>query len=208
MKKVIIVTPFASKTSILKYSKIPLIGIENGIELISKCNLPVALGIGDFDTLDYQTALKYLKPNQIVRLDPHKYMTDTEAAVSYMQKLGFDEMIILCSLSKRYDQAHALLLLTKKYPKCKIYLEDDNNFITYYGKGNHVIQKQDYRYVGFFGFPTAVIGFDNSSYKNKKIKLDFTETKAISNELLDRVVEIDVYKGGVLVVQSKEKVND
>ena len=145
MKKVIIVTPFASKTSILKYSKIPLIGIENGIELISKCNLPVALGIGDFDTLDYQTALKYLKPNQIVRLDPHKYMTDTEAAVSYMQKLGFDEMIILCSLSKRYDQAHALLLLTKKYPKCKIYLEDDNNFITYYGKGNHVIQKQDYR---------------------------------------------------------------
>ena len=91
MKKVIIVTPFASKASILKYSKIPLIGIENGIELISKCNLPVALGIGDFDTLDYQTALKYLKPNQIVRLDPHKYMTDTEAAVSYMQKLGFDE---------------------------------------------------------------------------------------------------------------------
>lgn len=208
MRKVVIVTSFASKACIMKYAKIPLIGVERGIELIAKCGLPIALGIGDFDTLDYQTALEYLKPNQIVRLNPHKDLSDTEAAVSYMQKLGFDEMIILCSLKGRYDHAHALLLLTKRFPKCKIYLEDENNFITYYGKGNHVIQKQDYRYVGFFGFPEAVISVDNSAYKAKKLKLDFTETKAISNELLDRVAEIDVHKGGVLVVQSKEKTND
>ena len=41
-----------------------------------------------------------------------------------------------------------------------------------------------------------------------EMKLKFTETKAVSNELLDRVAEIDVHKGGVLVVQSKEKEND
>ena len=204
MKKVIIVTPFASKTSILKYSKIPLIGIENGIELISKCNLPVALGIGDFDTLDYQTALKYLKPNQIVRLDPHKYMTDTEAAVSYMQKLGFDEMIILSSLKERYDITHQLLLLTKKYPNCKITIEDENNSVTYLKKGSHVIQKQDFKYVGLFGFPEAVISVDNSQYKSKKMKVSFTDTKSISNSVLDRVIEMEVYKGGVLLVLSKE----
>lgn len=205
MKKVVIVTSFASKSSILKYSKIPLIGVEKGIELIAKCNLPIALGIGDFDTLDYQEATNYLKSNQIVRLNTHKDVSDTEAAVEYMQKLGFDEMIILCSLKGRYDHSHALLLLTKKYPKCKIYLEDENNFITYLGKGNHVIQKQDYKYVGFFGFPEAVISIDNSAYNAKKLKLNFTETKAISNELLDRVAEIEVHKGGVLVVQSKER---
>ena len=135
-------------------------------------------------------------------------MSDAEAAVNYMQKLGFDEMIILCSLKVRYDYAHSLLLLTKKYPKCKIYIEDDNNFITYYGKGNHIIQKQDYRYVGFFGFPEAVISFDNSAYKIKKMKLTFTDSKAISNDILERIVQIDVHKGGVLVVQSKEKVNE
>ena len=38
-----------------------------------------------------------------------------------------------------------------------------------------------------------------------KLKLDFTETKAISNELLDRIAEIEIHKGGVLVVQSKER---
>lgn len=208
MRKVVIVTSYASKASILKYSKIPLIGVEKGIELIAKCNLPIALGIGDFDTLDYQVALSYLKPNQIVRLDPNKNMLDAEAAVNYMQKLGFDEMVILSSLKCRYDNAHALLLLTKKYPKCKIYLEDDNNFISYYGKGNHIIQKQDYKYVGFFGFPEAVISLENSAYKLKKHKISFTDTKAISNDLLDRVVQIDVHKGGILVVQSKEKAND
>lgn len=205
MRKVVIVTSFATKTSIMKYSKIPLIGVEKGIELIAKCNLPVALGLGDFDTLDYQVALKYLKPNQIIRLDPHKEMSDAEAVVNYMQKLGFDEMIILSSLKARYDYVHSLLLLTKKYPNCKIYIEDDNNFITYYGKGNHIIQKQDYRYLGFFGFPEAVISLDNSAYKIKKQKIKFTDSKVIRNDILERIAQIDVYKGGILVVQSKEK---
>lgn len=80
--------------------------------------------------------------------------------------------------------------------------------ISYYGKGTHLIQKQDYRYLGLFGFPNAIISFENSEYKSKKLKLDFTETKSISSGLLDRVVEIDVHKGGILVVQSKEKDND
>ena len=135
-------------------------------------------------------------------------MTDTEAAVDYMQKLGFDEMIILSSIKGRYDHVHSLLLLLKKYSQCKLSIEDDNNLITYLEKGNHIIQKQDYKYVGFFGFPEAIISVDNSAYKVKKLKLKFTETKAVSNELLDRVAEIDVHKGGVLVVQSKEKEND
>ena len=125
-----------------------------------------------------------------------------------MQKLGFDEMIILSSIKGRYDHVHSLLLLLKKYSQCKLSIEDDNNLITYLEKGNHIIQKQDYKYVGFFGFPEAIISVDNSAYKVKKLKLKFTETKAVSNELLDRVAEIDVHKGGVLVVQSKEKEND
>lgn len=208
MRKIVIVTSYASKNSILKYAKVPLIGIERGIELIAKCGLPIALGIGDFDTLDYKEATKYLKPSQIVRLNSHKDLSDTEAAVEHMQKLGFDEMIILCSLKGRYDHSHALLLLTKKYSNCKICLEDDNNYIYYLEKGTHIIQKQDYKYIGFFGFPEAVISVDNSAYNSRKLKLNFTETKAISNELLDRVAEIEIHKGGVLVVQSKEKSND
>jgi len=208
MRKVVIVTSYASKNLILKYAKTPLIGVEKGIELIAKCGLPIALGIGDFDSLDYATALEYLKPNQIVRLNPHKNISDSEEAVDYMQKLGFDEMVILCSLKGRYDHTHSLILLTKKFPKCRIYLEDDNNFITYYNKGSHVIQKQDYRYIGFFGFPQTIVSSETLLNTSKKIKLDFTDTNSISNELLDRVVEIDVHKGGVLVVLSKEKTYD
>lgn len=208
MRKVVIVTSNASKNSILKYSNVPLIGVDKGIELIHKCQLTIALGIGDFDTLDYQMALTYLKPNQIVRLNPHQDISNIEAAVQYMQKLGFDEMIVLSSLKERLDYTHSLMLILKKYSQCNISLEDDNNLISYYGKGTHLIQKQDYRYLGLFGFPNAIISFENSEYKSKKLKLDFTETKSISSGLLDRVVEIDVHKGGILVVQSKEKDND
>lgn len=208
MKKVVLVTSLASKKSIMKYQNLPLIGIERGIELIAKCNLPIALGIGDFDTLDYELVSKYLKPNQIVRLKKEKDLSDTEAAVIHMQKLGFDEIVILASLAKRYDHSHALLLLTNKFSKCKIYIEDDNNFVAYLAKGSHLIQRQDYNYIGFFGFPKAVVSLDNSKYPMKKMKLDFTTTKAISNELLERVVSLEVHKGGVLVVQSKDDEND
>lgn len=208
MKKVVLVTSLASKKSIMKYQNLPLIGIERGIDLIAKCNLPIALGIGDFDTLDYELVSKYLKPNQIIRLKKEKDLSDTEAAVIHMQKLGFDEIVILASLAKRYDHSHALLLLTNKFSKCKIYIEDDNNFVTYLAKGSHLIQRQDYKYIGFFGFPKAVVSLDNSKYPMKKMKLDFTTTKAISNELLERVVSLEVHKGGVLVVQSKDDEND
>lgn len=208
MKKVVLVTSLASKKSIMKYQNLPLIGIERGIDLIAKCNLPIALGIGDFDTLDYELVSKYLKPNQIIILKKEKDLSDTEAAVIHMQKLGFDEIVILASLAKRYDHSHALLLLTNKFSKCKIYIEDDNNFVTYLAKGSHLIQRQDYKYIGFFGFPKAVVSLDNSKYPMKKMKLDFTTTKAISNELLERVVSLEVHKGGVLVVQSKDDEND
>ena len=95
-------------------------------------------------------------------------------------------------------------MLTKKYPNCKITIEDENNSVTYLKKGSHVIQKQDFKYVGLFGFPEAVISVDNSQYKSKKMKLSFTDTKSISNSVLDRVIEMEVYKGGVLLVLSKE----
>ena len=204
MRKVIIVTSTASKNTILKYSKVPLIGVENGIELIYKLNLPIALGIGDFDTLDYQTALQYLKRTQIVRLNKEKEISDTEGAVSYMEKLGFDEMVILASLKGRYDVTHNLLLLTKKYPNCKVSIEDDTSMVTYLKKGSHLIQKQDYKYMGFFGFPEAIISIDNSLYRAKKMKINFTDSKVISNDFLERVVDIEVHNGGVLLIQSKE----
>lgn len=204
MRKVVIVTHIAQKNSILKYSNIPLIGVGNGVEVIARCNLPIALGIGNFDTLDYQNVTSILKPNQIVRLNNENNISEVEGAVDYMQKLGFDEMIILSSLKERYDITHQLLLLTKKYPNCKITIEDENNSVTYLKKGSHVIQKQDFKYVGLFGFPEAVISVDNSQYKSKKMKVSFTDTKSISNSVLDRVIEMEVYKGGVLLVLSKE----
>ena len=204
MRKVIIVTSTASKNSILKYAKVPLIGVENGIELIYKLNLPIALGIGDFDTLDYQTALQYLKRTQIVRLNKDKDISDTEGAINYMEKLGFDEMVILASVKGRYDVTHNLLLLTKKYPNCKVSIEDDTSMVTYLKKGSHLIQKQDYRFLGFFGFPEGVISIDNSLYRAKKMKVNFTESKVISGDILDRVVDVEVHSGGILLIQSKE----
>ena len=108
MRKVVIVTSYASKNLILKYAKTPLIGVEKGIELIAKCGLPIALGIGDFDSLDYATALEYLKPNQIVRLNPHKNISDTEEAVDYMQKLGFDRKVLLFSFRNLLGELHFL----------------------------------------------------------------------------------------------------
>lgn len=205
MRKLVIATSFATDRLIQKYAGLPFIGVENGIKKVFDSKEDLILAICDFDTLKYSDIKEKISDDKIIALNEKKDYSDTEEAILKAKELGYDEIIILASLQKRYDHSHALLLLLKKYAELRISIEDENNFISYYQKGNYIIQKQDYRYFGLFGFPEAVVSVDNSLYGVKKMKLDFTTTNAISNSLLDRVAIFNVYKGGVLFVQSKDK---
>lgn len=201
MDKVIIVTSFTSEKMILKYKDYPLIGVEKGIKKILDLNLKPVFAISDFDTfsLDEITNIDF----EIEKLPSEKDYSDTEYALIRARELYKDvEIVILGSLSKRYDHSHALLLLLKKYSN--VVLEDENNAIYCFEKGDYGLFKEDYSYLGIFGFPSCKVSLEGVYYKVENLELSFVETKAISNSFINDYVDVHVLKGTLLLVLSKD----
>jgi thiamine pyrophosphokinase len=68
--------------------------------------------IGDLDSVNDESLQAFeLAGTQIVRYPQRKDFTDLELALIYVQELGFDEIIVLGALGRRWDQTLANLLL-------------------------------------------------------------------------------------------------
>lgn len=206
MNKVCIVTSFASYESILKHKDSILVGVEKGIKHIFDLGLIPSFCVSDFDTLDYKEIEEDVKNINILKLPSEKDYSDTEfALIKSIELFNPSEVVILCSLSSRYDHSHSLLLLLKKYINNNVKLVDDLNMIRAFEKGNYYINKEDYSYLGVFGFPSGVITLKEVKYEVSDYKLDFCETKAISNEIINEFANIDVKEGNILLVLSRDK---
>lgn len=203
MDKIVIVTSFASEYLINKYKNEILIGVENGINKILNLKLKPSVCISDFDTINYDKICN--KDLNIIKLPCEKDFSDTEEAIKKAIELyNVKEIIILCSLEKRYDHSHSLLLLLKKYKDYDIKLIDDNNLIKVLSNGKYLIKKDDYKYLGVFGFPKGVLSISGVKYDVNNYYLDFCETRAISNDILDDEIEINVISGDILLTLSKD----
>ena len=205
MSKVIIVTPSASKELIHQYHSYPMIGVEKGIELLLKEKIMPKFVVGDFDSYPIEKIKGKLDETKIIKLNQDKDESDLEKAlIIATERFGYDDVIILSSLYGRYDHSHALLLLLKKYHKIHLQIEDEQNRLLYFEKGNHVVMQDDFSYVGLFGFPSAIVTMENTKYPVHKLKLNFWEVKAISNVMLVKATLFTVHKGSCLLVLSKD----
>lgn len=201
MDKVILVTSFASEKLILEYKDNHLFAIEKGIKKLSDLSLKAELAISDFDT--YKINEFENSDIEIEKLPEEKDYSDTEYALIKARNLYPNKkIIILASLEKRYDHSHALLLLLKKYKN--VILKDDHNSIYYFDEGKYILDKEDYTYLGAFGFPNCKISINGVYYKVNNLELSFLETKAISNSFTSSKVEVEIIKGGALIVLSKD----
>ncbi len=203
MDKVIIVTSFASDSLIDLYKNEALICVEKGINKVLNFGLKPLLCVSDFDTFNYNDINN--KGLNIIKLPCEKDYSDTEESIKKTIEI-YDpkEIIILCSLEKRYDHSHSLLLLLKKYKDYDIKLIDDNNFIKVLSKGKYIIKKDKYKYLGVFGFPIGLLSIKGVKYAVDNYYLDFCETKAISNDIIEDEIEINVLSGDILLILSKD----
>ena len=84
-------------------------------------------------------------------------------------------------------------------------LNSINNLIKVYEKGTYILSNYNYSYLGIFGFPKGKVSLKGVKYEVCDYELDFVETKAISNEFSDLKARLDVLKGSILLVLSKDK---
>ncbi len=178
-----------------------VVGVDKGAFLALKRGVKLDLAIGDFDSVNKEEfAYLFGSVNNIVKLNPVKDETDTYEAYKYVKE--YDEIVILGGIQgKRIEHLLAILNLVKEDSRVKIL--DDNSYIYKLEASNHVVKKNEYKYISFFAIEEALISLEGFKYDLDNYLLKKEDSLAISNEVIEEG-HISIKKGSLLVVESKE----
>ena len=204
MRKAILVTKEASENILSRYLDCEIIGLDEGIDVARSVGAKITLAVSSFENVSLQHVLSFLPKDKVV-----KYIDDNKEApylkvCNFLFSQGYEEIIILGDFLSRFDRIHGILL-TLKNAKGFVSFQNEENLVSYYSKGSHIINKQDYSSLYVIGFPYAVISMEHVEKPIKNMKLDFTTDKALENSILERVAVLKVNEGGVLLALCKDE---
>ncbi|MDD4532005.1 MAG: hypothetical protein PHW22_01005 [Bacilli bacterium] len=202
MKRMILVTPNASLDVLNKYLDSEIIGLDEGIDIARSSGARISLAVSSFKNVDLQHVLTFLPKEKVVRYSDNRGENVNLKVINFLFSQGADEVVLLDKLDSGFKH-YREILLTLKEAKGAVSFQDDINLINYYAKGSHIISKQGYDRFYVVGFPSAVISMEHVSTPVRNIRLNFTDSKAIDNTLLERVAVLKVNEGGVLLVLAK-----
>lgn len=178
-----------------------IIGVDSGLEYLSRLNKQVDLAVGDFDSIDQN---KYLmlkdRCKTIIKLDKDKNMTDLAFTLDYIyNNMDYNEIEIYGGISGRVDHFLANINLIKKYD---FTMRDDSHYIYMLKKGKHKINNYK-KYISFFAmedcYGLSIRGF---KFEINNYYLSTNDSLCVSNE---GDGEIEFTKGKILVISSDDK---
>lgn len=176
-----------------------IVGIESSALTLESADIKCDLVIGDFDSCT-EEEIALIKANyKYIELDSMKDDSDTEYAVKYLINEGYDDIVILGGLGKRFDHSIVNYLLVYKYG---ITIHDNHNVIYRLDTGGY-IQQSSYKYLAVFALEEAVITLSGVKYPLTDRVIDKHTTYTVSNEAIDGVFWIKV-EGSVVVIESKD----
>ena len=143
-------------------------------------------------------------------VDPSQYFEDEnnnekvqimDNIVEYLYKKGFDEIVILTDIKTNSSDYFSYILLLKKYYYLKISFETQQESIQYFGKGNHIIPKENSVSISLVPFTSCVVSLDYTIEKKSNIKLDALSGVMKDIKLFQRIVLLKVESGEVLLIR-------
>lgn len=188
------------------------IAADKGISYMNDLGISPDFWIGDFDSADDSTTEEDIakvksQGGQIIKLNPVKDDTDTEAALDLAMKNSKGSIYIFAGLGGRTDHALSNIHILKKALDCgrkaillsyreRIRLTDDRL----------VIKKSEQygNYVSVFPFSTEASGVDIEGMKYSLSDATFSYGTSLgqSNEIVDEEGIITVKDGILLVIES------
>lgn len=176
-----------------------IVGVDRGALVCATLGIMMDLAIGDFDSVSAEE-LDMIRTfsKEVVRLDTVKDMTDTQAALSYVE--DFDEVMICGGLGGRIDHQQINIGLVKKDIRLSLW---DENHLIYAVDGEKTIKKADYRYLSLFACTESTVDLSGVKYPLSNRKIDENDLYLVSNEILDEEALIRV-NGKVLIIQSND----
>ena len=187
------------------------VGVDRGAFYLLKQGLPLDLAIGDFDSVSDEELLRIKAgAKEVIQAQPEKDDTDLELAVlACFERYPDACLTIFGAFGGRLDHALANVFLPSnekiaQYME-KIFLEDEQNLLTYVPKGRHEIRPvTGKRYLAFLPSDDAALTIEGAKYPLNKDNFFFKKVYA-SNEFIDKPIYLDFDSGYTVVIYSKDR---
>ncbi len=193
-----------------------LIAADRGLEAMMSLGFKPNAVIGDFDsaskeTIDQVNSFEKEDDITVIRLNPVKDDTDTEAAVRFALENNKEpgDIYILGGTGSRVDHILgniSILGLGKDFEK-KIILLDENNRIELLFEGRTILKEEAFGdFVSLIPFGDEVTGLTLKGFKYplKNGVLKGFNSLGISNEIVSKEAQISFDSGVLIMVQSKD----
>lgn len=180
------------------------IGVDKGALTLAKKGIMMERAIGDFDSID-EKDLKTIDKHcyKLIKLNPIKDVSDSDAAINLAKELGYEEIIILGGLGNRQDHSYVNMMLMIK-EEGRVSILDKHNFIRIFKRGTYNINKMGFKYISFFPIKNSVISLEDMKYPLLNKILEEHDLIGLSNEILDEVGKMIVHQGMIICIQSND----
>lgn len=185
-----------------------IIGADRGCEVLIQNKIIPDYVLGDFDSASKETILKLEQLGvPKTKFKEEKDFTDTTSAFNLAIDKGATEIVLLGATGTRYD--HALgnigLLLKALQLGVKAEIIDDNNKI-------YMINKPEILYgnygdiISFHAYSDLVseLTIKGAKYELNNYDLAVGDSLTVSNEFLDKPIEINFKNGTLMVLYTKD----
>ena len=187
------------------------VGVDGGCLTLLEQGLPLALAVGDFDSVSEEDFQSIKKNSQEMNTSvAEKNDTDLELAVKAVaERWPQAEVMIYGAFWGRMDHHLASVFLPSD-PEIAphmsmLHLLDRQNHLCYRPSGHHVIEAMEgFNYIGFMPAEGARIRIEGAKYP---LSEDNYFKKAIygSNEFIDQPIVVTVDRGYLIIIYSKDR---
>lgn len=190
-----------------------LIAVDKGLEALYQIGIMPNHIVGDFDSVDTEILKFYQDQKQIIfhQYNPQKDNTDTDIALRLATKKeqNSSKITILGALGKRIDHTLSNIHILKYALQAKIPCQiiDKHNKI-YLINESITLKKNEMngRYISLIPLTTTVEGvtLKGFQYPLQDDILVIGESLGVSNEIIQDIAFIELKKGILIVIESKD----
>ena len=186
-----------------------IIAVDRGTEEFAHLEIEPNYIVGDFDSIDKNVLAKYEKSNiEIKRLIPEKDLTDTQSALELAIELQSTEITIVGAIGTRMDHTIANVHILKQALDKNIHARiiNENNEILLINKPIKIKKDDTYKYISLIPLTTEVTGvtLKGMKYLLKDYTMTIGNSLGISNEQIEQIAEINLQKGILIIIKSKD----
>ena len=183
-----------------------VIAADSGYDNAVSLGVTPQILVGDMDSIRGRDFPKEL---EIYQVPAEKNQTDTQLAVDLALSKGVREIVIVGGLSGRLDHTMSNLGVLEKLHELHVHavICDGANRVRLLRNASTLIPRGGYTYLSLLAADRVVRGVEvqGVKYPLKRAKLTNKNQYAVSNELTGNCALIAVRRGGVFVIESKDK---